>query len=327
MVYLYVKKKGNNKYYYLRKSFRKGKKTFTKEICYIGKNLSKISKEEKTETIKKNIAKIISLEKIKKLKIKENKFFDKNQITEINAILMNYKKNIGNKGIPHKKELFENFNLKFITENISIDSIETKYLNQKEISDLIKNKITPKKQKIDQIYKAINTKKILEFLKKEKPEINLQTIEKISQIILNNLSRITGYRKHNIKIPGKRFKVSDYKNIKSELKKLISWYNKNKTKIPSLALVILFHSKFEKIHPLVDRNGDIGRILINYQLSQFNYPPIIIPRKNKEEYYKVMNKAYPCLKKDLLSTDMKYYSDLINFMHKQFVKTYWENFV
>ena len=66
---------------------------------------------------------------------------------------------------------------------------------------------------------------------------------------------------------------------------------------------------------------------MNYQLSQFDYPPIIIPSRKKEEYFKAMNKADKAVKTDLLNTDMRYYKDLMDFMHKQFVKTYWDNFV
>lgn len=47
-----------------------------------------------------------------------------------------------------------------------------------------------------------------------------------------------------------------------------------------------FHLDFETIHPFNDGNGRIGRVLINYQILQTSFPPIIIRDKEKGTYYK-----------------------------------------
>ncbi len=46
-----------------------------------------------------------------------------------------------------------------------------------------------------------------------------------------------------------------------------------------------FHLDFETIHPFNDGNGRIGRVLINYQILQIGFPPIIIRDKEKKTYY------------------------------------------
>lgn len=50
--------------------------------------------------------------------------------------------------------------------------------------------------------------------------------------------------------------------------------------------VVAFHIAFEGIHPFVDGNGRMGRILMNWQLVKFGLPIKIIREEDKQEYYK-----------------------------------------
>ena len=331
MVYIYVRRKKDSKYYYLRKSVRENSTIVPKNICSLGKNLNKInlSQLEKQfpeikkyeESIRRKLKQLRLIERASKIKSKGDKFFDEKQISGINSILSNFKKNF------IKKRVGENFNFKFMAENVSIDSVEKHLPNKKDVSVLIKEDIYPKNCSVLQVYRLIETKKILDYLKEEKPNINTELVKKINSMLFERVIPLKGFRNHKLKVPGGNFKTSEAEKINSDMKKLISWYNKEKKKIHPLALAIIFHNNFEKIHPFAIGNGEVGRILMNYILELNGCPPILIDRKLKKEYYRVMDYAYLSLKKDLLNINMKYYKPLIDFMQKQFVKTYWDNFL
>ena len=42
------------------------------------------------------------------------------------------------------------------------------------------------------------------------------------------------------------------------------------------------HAEFENIHPFVDGNGRIGRVVNNYLLIRAGFPPIIVRNKEKQ---------------------------------------------
>lgn len=50
-----------------------------------------------------------------------------------------------------------------------------------------------------------------------------------------------------------------------------------------------FHLDFETVHPFIDGNGRIGRVLINYQLYKLGFPTIIIRDKEKKSYYRAFD--------------------------------------
>ena len=65
--------------------------------------------------------------------------------------------------------------------------------------------------------------------------------------------------------------------------------------IPKLILIAIIHAQFETIHPFLDGNGRMGRLLITFWLYQqkiLNYPILYISyyfKKNRSEYYDRLN--------------------------------------
>ena len=74
---------------------------------------------------------------------------------------------------------------------------------------------------------------------------------------------------------------------------LIEWYKEKKANPETnpILLAAEFHYKFIRIHPFDDGNGRTARILMNFILMQYNYPPVIIKTQDKENYFGVLRMA------------------------------------
>ncbi len=67
--------------------------------------------------------------------------------------------------------------------------------------------------------------------------------------------------------------------------RMAEWVNNvNNTADPD---PLLFHIQFEKIHPFVDGNGRVGRILMNWMFFKSGQPIKVVEEKDKLDYYKL----------------------------------------
>jgi len=335
MAYIHVKRIGDKKYYTLRISVRKDGKVITKDLCSLGNDISKINIDSLGKKYKKEIRKSYEtikrfletnhyLEKAKKKKIKKSLYFNKEQLDNIEATLLHFNSSFLKLDKLTQKEILDIFTINFAVNSTSIEG-NTITLN--EAHTLFQENILPKNRTLREVYDLINTKKVLDFLEENKPKITFELIEKIHDMLLENIDKRKGFRNHDIKILRRPFKPSPARYVKADMKLLLDWYDKNKNKIYPPALIAFLHHKFENIHPFSDGNGRTGRVLMNYILSFYNYPPFIISQRFRKEYLDVMNEADKSLKKGITNIDLKYYRKLLDFIYSQFKSSYWDIFL
>ena len=210
MVYIHTKRIGNNKYYTLRISIRKGDKVITKDLANLGDDTSKINIDDLERKYKKEIKKSYStikkfldsnyyIEKAKNSKLTKIPYFTKEQQINIEAVLLHFNSKFLKADKLTKEEIFESFLINFA---VNSTSIEGNTITLKQANRLFKEDIIPKNKTLREVHDLVNTKKVLEFLRKEKPSVDLDLIIKIHDQLLENIDKRKGLRSHDIKIFG-----------------------------------------------------------------------------------------------------------------------------
>lgn len=75
------------------------------------------------------------------------------------------------------------------------------------------------------------------------------------------------------------------------MEKLILTYN-TWDKYHPIIQAALLHGELVKIHPFVDGNGRTSRLLMNLDLMNSGYNPIIIKKEDRFAYYDALDKAH-----------------------------------
>lgn len=169
-------------------------------------------------------------------------------------------------------------------------AIEGNTLTLQETHYLLNEEIVPKEKSLREINEVQNYKYVKAYVEKYKGKVNLQFIRKLHFLIMNNIDmRFENpgtFRRHNlVYIGGCDLSVTLANMIEVDLKDLInSYYDAIKNKKHPFEQAILFHYKFELIHPFSDGNGRTGREVLNYLLKKERYPQLIIPKESREAY-------------------------------------------
>jgi len=284
-MYIEIKKRNKSKYYYLCKSLRINGK-YKKIRVYLGKNLSK--KKLKDEINKKG--KIIE-EKINLLKKQDPLFnlLNEKEIKEIEKIKKRFGKFLRN-SVALKKFL-EWFEVSF-TYNTT--AIEGSTLSLEEVSLILIDKLSPEGKSLKEIKEIENHKKAFEYILSYNGDINKKVICKLHRILTKDIlpEKYSGkFRDVQVFIRGVEVIPPKPKDIENEFRELMKWYRKNKLKYNPIVVGAYFHAAFESIHPFIDFNGRVGRLILNFFLFKNKLPMINIKNEEKLKYYKALKEA------------------------------------
>lgn len=109
-------------------------------------------------------------------------------------------------------------------------------------------------------------------------------IKQIHTLVLMDRPEDRGvYRRIPVRIMGAYHTPPNPVMVPELMEKLVAEFKVSK--LHPIEKAVLFHLKFEGIHPFVDGNGRTGRLILNLFLMQNGYPPINVKFADRKRYY------------------------------------------
>lgn len=204
-------------------------------------------------------------------------------------------------------------------EALKSSEIEGEFLNRDSLQSSIKRNFGLKSKKGTPAEEGI-AQMMADLYQNFKEPLSKKNLCKWHEMLMNgrgDLQRVGSYRTHkeamqvvsgSIDKPKVHFEAPPSKNINSEMKLFINWFNNKELKLSPLIKSGIAHLYFVSVHPFEDGNGRIARALSEKTISQaFNEACLIslstVIEKNKKNYYTALANA----NKDLEITEWLIY--------------------
>ncbi len=127
-----------------------------------------------------------------------------------------------------------------------------------------------------------------------KREIREADILTLHRITLKSISDYWAgrYKTSQNRIVGSRLKPTPPYKVGSEMGNLVHSININPEKYNPVELAAFAHHELVRIHPFVDGNGRVARLLCNLILMARGYPPIMMRVRDRRKYFDCLEKAH-----------------------------------
>ena len=144
---------------------------------------------------------------------------------------------------------------------------------------------------------AINHKDAILYVEEivsKQEQLSEWQIKSIHRLILRGIEDEHAglYRKENVIISGARHIPPDAVQVQSEMERFINWYAYEGQQLHPIERAAIVHVDFVGIHPFIDGNGRTARLLLNFELMKNGYPPIVIQKEHRSDYYTALDNAH-----------------------------------
>jgi fido (protein-threonine AMPylation protein) len=177
-------------------------------------------------------------------------------------------------------------------EDNSLTLEETRYYL--ETQRMVGGKLEREFHEIKGVWEAIQ---YLRSVSAQSGDLNEKVILELHRILTSPIDQdqryLPGvYKTRDIPILGKdgsRINFVPYDQVPAQMALLLEWYQNNRVERHPVELAANFHFRFTLIHPFMDGNGRVARLLNDFIMENAGYGPVLLDDRN--QYFEAIRKA------------------------------------
>lgn len=192
--------------------------------------------------------------------------------------------------------------LQRLREQISIEmtyhsnAIEGSTLTLQETRLILETGLTIGGKSLREHFEVINHQQALtyvELLANGSEAITPFHVRQIHKLVLTRIDDENAgqYRSLSVRIAGTSYQPPDAWEVPQRMTEWGDWLQGPAQALHPIERAALAHHRLVAIHPFIDGNGRTARLVMNLLLLRDGYPPTIILRANRQQYYRVLSQA------------------------------------
>lgn len=192
--------------------------------------------------------------------------------------------------------------LKNLKDKFEIDmtynsnAIEGNKLTLRETFLVVRKGITIGGKSLEEHLEAKNHVDAIRFLYEltdKKRRITEEDILTVHHLVLEkiDLGFAGKYRNQQVYIEGAVHVPPPAREVPKLMQRVIKQLNSNEEKEKAIISASKVHYLITFIHPFIDGNGRVARLLLNLRLMRAGFPPIVLKKTQRKSYYGALEKA------------------------------------
>lgn len=177
--------------------------------------------------------------------------------------------------------------------NYESTAIEGNPLTQIEHDGILNRDQCPNTEWMRSIYEAINHADAFSYVCQYAMEpLTEERLLNLHRLLMCHILDGGKYRTCNITVHGATHPFPPYTAVPELMNRFFTELEEKKISLSNYELAAWAHEEFVSIHPFVDGNGRMARLIMNYILLSYDCLPISVPIEKKEEYFKMLDNYY-----------------------------------